>query len=131
MNYELITTDEKIFEALGMTPDQRPDFSKCREKDAKALDALYMMELAIEAINRPGFVADISDDADQDRYALWPDCEMDESEPSGFRFSYGDWATTYSLTDVGSRRLFESREKARHFWKYHSHHFIAYTTGNK
>lgn len=130
MNYTDITTDEKVFEALGMTPDQAPDFSKCRPKDAIALTGLYMMELAIEAINGSDFIADLANDH-QCKYALYPDVEEDCDEPSGFWFLYYvcDFVSDYSI--VGARRLFKNRDKAKHFWKYFKPHYVAYTIGNK
>lgn len=130
MEYQLIQSEDLIFEALGMTPDQRPDVSKCREKDRHPLMCLYLMELAIEAINPPGYIADLSDFSQRKTY-LWPDIVKDESKPSGLGFSNDGWADSLTSTGVGSRRAFADVARGRHFWKYFQYLFEGYSIAVK
>lgn len=127
MNYENLTTDELVFKHLGIDMKCLEAFDLLPAADQKPMKHLFIMEKAIEAINGPDFKVDIFN-TNQLKTYLWPDVVKDDSRISGFGFSYGDWTVSdsYALAYVGSRRLFENRDKARHFWKYFSHHFEGY-----
>jgi len=128
MNYELITTDELIFEALGIDMKCLEAFDLLPAADQKPMKHLFIMEKGIEAINE-GWKGDIFD-RNQIKTYLWPDVVKDDSRVSGSGFSYYVWAGSISYTAaiVGSRRLFKSKAHARHFWKYFAHHFEEYVT---
>nr|WP_199082601.1 hypothetical protein [Pedobacter sp. ASV19] len=126
MNYQEITSEEKIFEALNLPVTAIPDLSAIPEKDREPIMSHYLMIKAIEAINPPDFIADLTDFR-QPKYFLWPDIEKDPSSLSGFRFSFNGWTHSYAITSVGARRAFADRERARHFWIYFQHLYESYS----
>lgn len=108
-------TNIKTFEdaclALGYDASV-PSFDNAPVKHRKALQAHYKLMIIIEAINegwQPNW-----NDSDEFKYELWPDVIEDKNKPSGFGLSCDDYVTWLTITNVGSRLCFSSRERAKH-----------------
>ena len=126
MEYQEITSVEKIFEALSLPVTAVPDLSLIPEKDREPIMSHYLMLKAIEAINPVGFIADLSN-FKQTKVYLWPDVEKDASKPSGFGFSYNDYSPASADATVGARRAFADSARAKHFWKHFQHLYESYS----
>lgn len=106
-----IESFEQACEVLGYERTI-PNFDQAPEKHRKALSAHYQLIIIAEAINdgwTPNWL-----DTDERKWELYPDIVKDDSKPSGLGLSYDDYVFWLSLTAVGSRLCFKSREAAKH-----------------
>ena len=110
---ENLTTIEACFKATGRDPKALPIVNHLSEKDAKDCIDDYNTKVVIEAINKGnlhqwGKV--------KYNYFLWPDVEVDNSRPSGFRLSFRDHTSAFAFTVAGARLTFRGRDEAKHFF---------------
>lgn len=102
----LITSYEEACQKLEI-PDGIPDVSTFPTKHQASLIAFAKLVIIAEALNdkwEPDW-----NNGDEYKYYPWFDMEVDENNPSGFRFndSYCEWTFTYSAG--GSRLCFRTR----------------------
>lgn len=110
MNYTEIKTFEDACKATNKNPETLPDVSMLSLGMAKFILANYKLAIIAEALNE-GKKADWSN-WDEWKYFPWFEIKADKTNPSGSGFSdsgYDDW---FTVTDVGSRLSFRSRELA-------------------
>jgi hypothetical protein len=102
-------TFEEACKARGYDPATvLPDVSKFPEKHQKAMIGYSKLIIITEAINE-GKEPDWND-SDEYKWYSWMDMEVDDNNPSGFRFSaaYYVYSTTYS--SGGSRLCFRTKK---------------------
>ncbi len=107
-----IKTYEDACKALNLSPAALPDVSMLPVKHQQAIIAHCKLVIIAEALNE-GWQPNWSD-TDQYKYWPWFDVEEDDKKPSGFGLSFYvcvDWIT---ITAVGSRLCFKSRELAKY-----------------
>ena len=107
-----IKTFEDACKALKLDPEKvLPDFSMFPEQHRKAMTAHAKLIIIAQALNgnwKPDW-----DNGEWDKYYPWFD--MDSSSGSGFSYDgYDDWC---SISLVGSRLCFKSRELAEYAGK--------------
>lgn len=109
-------------EKLGLDPATcRPDVSTVPEKYQRAITATFEMYIICEA-SREGKEPDWND-SNERKWTPWFDMEVDENNPSGFRFdgSYYGYTDTYSAG--GSRLCYRTENESdwhakKHLEKY-------------
>ncbi len=106
-----IKTFEEACVALGYDASI-PTFDNAPEKHRKALSSHYKLVIIVEAVN-DGWQPDWSN-TDEYKYELWPDIVKDETKPSGFGLACDGYDLWHTITGVGSRLCFKSREAAKH-----------------
>jgi len=104
-----IKTFEAACKALGLNPKTVPDFSHAPKQHQAALIAHYKLVIIAEALNE-GWKPTWKND---EEYKYYPWFEMESSK--GFRFCVARYY--YSVSDVGSRLCFRSRELAEYAGK--------------
>lgn len=106
-----ITTFTEACKVLNLDPEKvLPDVSAFPPPHQAALTAAGKLFIIAEALNE-GWKPDWTND--DYKYYPWFDLEKDEdNNPSGFRLDYVD--CHYSLSCVGSRLCFKSRELAEY-----------------
>jgi hypothetical protein len=113
-----IESFEKACEKLGQDPEKvLPDVSSFPERHQKALIANAKLILIAEAA-QDGWKPDWNNISER-KWFPWFDMEVDDNNPSGFRFdvTYCVISTTYSTS--GSRLCFKSEEDAEFHGKHH------------
>ena len=90
-----------------------PDVSKCPPFLQKFVIAAFKLAYTND-IMRNGFKFNWNNSAEW-KYQPWHGIKSDSEHPSGFAFSGSDFKYTSTSTDLGSRLLCESSEKAIHF----------------
>jgi hypothetical protein len=88
-----------------------PDFSMYPEKHREALQAVAELFLINDASREKD--PDWNDD-EEEKYLAWMDMEVDENNPTGFRFDVVRCTYTYTYTGLGSRLCSETEEDAKH-----------------
>lgn len=106
-----IKTFDDACKALNIEPTI-PDFSASPAKHQKALTAHYQLVIIVEAVNE-GWQPDWGNKKEY-KYELCPDIVKDKTKPSGFGLSFFGYAYWLTLTTVGSRLCFKSREVAKY-----------------
>ncbi|WP_052257127.1 hypothetical protein [Flavobacterium sp. AED] len=104
--YTEIKTFEDACKAINVEPTIIPDFSFFPESDRQAMIDHAKLVIIAKAINGD-WVPDWTN-GEWDKYYPW----FEMGSPSGGGFSYDDCAYWYTVSGVGSRLCFESREKA-------------------
>jgi hypothetical protein len=89
-----------------------PTFYNAPEKHRKALLAHYKLIIIVEAIN-DGWTPNWNN-TDEYKYELFPDIVKDKAKPSGFGLAYYYYVRWTTVTGVGSRLCFQSRDAAKH-----------------
>lgn len=120
---ENITTVEAAFEACGLDPNKRPDFSSVPEEFREYIQNHYELVVITKALNkRPDgtFWKPDYTDRDQPKYSPW--WEVDDE--SGFAFSSSGYDGWDAHSDVGSRLCMESPEHVRHSQKHFEGHHL-------
>ena len=97
-----VKTFEDACEVVGIS-STIPDFSHFRKKLRKSMAAHYKLMIIAEALNE-GWEPDWND---KNQYKYYPWFEV---LSSGFGFSDSGYGCDLTLTDVGSRLCFKSRE---------------------
>ena len=106
-----ITTFEKACEKVGVNATKLPEVSMLPEKHQKSIVAYFKLIIIAQAINdgwEPNW-----HDTNEWKYYPWFYVKATEEKKSGFGLSYHDYRYGCSLTVVGSRLVFKSREAAR------------------
>lgn len=119
---EKITTVEAAFEACGLDPNKRPDFSSVPEEFREYMQNHYELVVITKALNkRPDgtFWKPDYTDRNQDKYSPWW-----EVAKSGFAFSLSHCDGWVTISHVGSRLCLESPEHVRHSQKHFETHHI-------
>lgn len=106
-----ITSQVKTFEGAcklrKLNPKKLPDVSMLPEAHRKSIIAFYMLTVITEALNE-GWTPNWNDSNEWKYYNyFW--IKADSKRPTGFGFSFANYATTYSSTFVGSRLCFKNR----------------------
>jgi hypothetical protein len=117
--YKNITTLAAVFAALNMSAEVKPDVSAWPERYHQHKIHEFNIQMAIDAINGPDWVADWND-TDQYKYIIWWDIISKPERASGRGLSLDGVFCASSSTFVGPRLVFRSREHARHF----AEHFL-------
>lgn len=95
-----------------------PDVSKMPEKKQRSTIAFAALDVISEAA-REGKEPDWNDRGQRKWFAWW-DMEVDDNNPTGFRFLVSTYSYAYSITGSGSRLCFFSEEDC----KFHAEKFI-------
>lgn len=126
-NYKTITTIEAAFERTKTDPSAMPDVSKLSPRYQKWLTSTYLLAIVAEAVNTDEngnvWEPDWNND-DQPKYQAWFGIDASEDKPSGFGFSGSAYGFRASLTGVGSRLCFETREQVAHVQKHFKDLFL-------
>nr|WP_199082600.1 hypothetical protein [Pedobacter sp. ASV19] len=96
-----------------------PDLSCLPADFREPIEARIQLELIAAAFRKnrvPNLVTD-------DLFVPWFDVEEDDSDPSGFRFSYDAWTDSDTYTGVGARLAVFTSEDAEYFSKQFLHLF--------
>ena len=112
MDYKEIKTIEQAFEAKGLAADFVPDVSTYPEEDRAHMITDFKLKTVIAAINGDEKIDWTN--TDQRKHYPWWWVLKDESKVSGRGLSLYDVYCDYSITNVGPRLVFASREKALH-----------------
>lgn len=95
-----------------------PDVSKMPEKLARSSKSFTSLEIISEA-SWQGKEPDWNNWDERKWYPVW-DMEVDDNNPTGFRFDGSDLAYTDTVTGSGSRLCFPSKEDS----DFHAEKFI-------
>lgn len=68
------------------------------------------------------------DDDEEDKWTCWYDMEVDENNPTGFRFNGAYYGRTGTLAGAGSGLCFRTKEDAEYHFKQHVEIFRALMT---
>ena len=117
MHYKQITTLAAVFAALNMNPDVKPDVSVWPERYREHKTLEFNIQMAIDAVNGPDWVADWND-TNQRKYFLWLRIINKPGRVSGRGLSLFVVLYVVTITYVGPRLVFENEEKARHFYEH-------------
>lgn len=117
MHYKQITTLAAVFAALSMSAETKPDVSGWPERYHEHKTHEFNVQMAVDAVNGPDWVADWNDTNQRKYFIVW-DIVQKESRVSGrgLAMYVVDFADDYAF--VGPRLVFRSEEHARHFAKY-------------
>ncbi len=110
-----IKTFEDACAALSINPELLPVVSELPEKHQKALTAHYKLIIIAEALNagwQPNW-----NDYNEYKYFPWLEVEATKEKPSGFGFSHTLTFFVFTVTGVGSRLCYRTRELARYAGK--------------
>jgi hypothetical protein len=119
--YTEIKTFEDACKVINVEPTTIiPDFSLFPEADKEAMIAHAKLIIIAKAINGD-WVPDWTN-GEWDKYYPW----FRMSSPSGGGFSYYDYVYWHTLSYVGSRLCFETREKAKYAGKQFEDLYKAY-----
>jgi hypothetical protein len=117
MDFTEITSFEAACAARGYDPATvLPDVSMFPVKHQAALTATAKTYIITEAIN-DGHEPDWNN-SDEKKWYGWWDMEVDDNNPSGFRFYGAGYDYDGTLTYGGSRLSFRSKERLLHAAKY-------------
>lgn len=89
-----------------------PEVGNLPEKHRSALQAHYKLIIIAQALNdgwEPNW-----NDWNEYKYYPWPDVDADADRPAGFGLSHFGYVYWYSITHVGSRLCYRTRELARY-----------------
>ena len=111
MDYKKIKTFEDACTAKGISATL-PDVSAFPEKHRKAILAFFMLTIVVEALN-DGWEPNWNDEYE---YKYYPWFDMRSAAGSGFSASLCGRVGT--ITTVGSRLCFKTREHAQHTAKH-------------
>ena len=112
MKYTDIKTFEDALKALNLVGLAIPDFSMLPKKHEKAMLAHFKLVLIAEALNggwQPNW-----NDSNEYKYAPWPWVNADDEHTSGTGLSCDYCGLWVSLTCVGSRLCYQSRDIAKY-----------------
>lgn len=106
-----ITNDFKSILKITKTKSV-PTFRGLLEKDRKYHIALFKWELIVKAYNIVRDKKWKADYLNEDQYKYYPFCYLkkDNSQPSGFAFSYTGYNYSFTYAFVGSRQFFQTSE---------------------
>lgn len=128
MNYKEITTLAAVFAALNLAPEVKPDVSVWPERYREHKTHEYNLQMAIDAVNGPDWVADWNN-TDQPKYTIIWEIVENTERASGRGLAFGAVVFDDSAAFVGPRLVFRSREHADHFAKYFRVLFESYYLG--
>lgn len=113
------TTFEESCKKQGYNPETViPDVSMFPEKHQKALVAFAKLLIVAEDI-KEGKDPDWNNSSER-KWFPWFDMEVDENNPSGFRFGDSGCANAHTYAVGGSRLCFSSEEDVEHI----TEHFL-------
>ncbi|MCC6867050.1 MAG: hypothetical protein IT280_12920 [Ignavibacteria bacterium] len=110
MDYKKIKSFEDACKARKIDPKALPEVSMLPVIHQKAIVAHYKLIIIAEAINdgwQPNW-----NDSNEWKYYPWFEVETDEDRPAGFGFSCTSYVGWSTITSVGSRLCFKTRETA-------------------
>jgi hypothetical protein len=115
-----IKTAKDAFKLRGVDIKAMPDVSMLPKEHSESLIAYYQLFIVTEAINfeennkvwRPDW-----NDASEYKYYPWFKVKADSKNPSGSGLSYGGYGLRGTVTAVGSRLCFVTRERAEYAGK--------------
>jgi hypothetical protein len=119
-----IESFEVACEKLGLDPATcRPDVSNVPEKYRSAITATFEMYVICEA-SREGKEPNWNDSRER-KWMPWFDMEVDENNPSGFRFCASDCDYSGTGSTGGSRLCYRTEDESdwhakKHIEKYRS-----------
>jgi hypothetical protein len=116
MHYKEITTLAAVFAALNLNQEVKPDVSVWPARYHEHKIHEFDVQMAIDAINGD-WVADWSDTA-QYKYYLWLWVVEKKERVSGRGLALLDVRYDITYMRVGPRLVFESEEKAIHFYEH-------------
>ena len=117
MDYKKITTLAAVFAALNLPADVKPDVSAWPARYHAHKQFEYDVQMAIDAINGPDWVADWNDTT-QEKYVIWWWIIDKPERASGRGLAVGVVGCACSYTGVGPLLVFRSRKHAEHFAKH-------------
>ena len=103
-----IKTVEDAFKAKGLDYNSLPDVSSFPEYIRKYILNHFILTVVVSALNEgwePNF-----NDHNERKYFCWFEVDANEDNRAGFGFSDTDCGTWHSISAVGSRLCFKSRE---------------------
>ena len=113
---EFIKTFEEACSKLSLDPLQiLPNLSfypKTHQKSVIAISKLFIIAEAVNEGWKPNW-----NDRSQYKWFPWFDMEVDENNPSGFRFYASGYVLSFTGTAGGSRLCFKTKEKSNHVGK--------------
>lgn len=117
MKHQLPTTWEQVAEYHNI-PAELPDSSAYPEDMRNYMNACYQKPFIVDAVNGKDdegkqWTPDYTD-RDQVKYEMWLEVDATKEKPSGAGLSYSGYDDWITVTIVGPRFVFESREKAKH-----------------
>jgi hypothetical protein len=115
MHYKEITTLAAVFAALNLNPEVKPDVSVWPARYHEHKIHEFNVQMAIDAINGD-WVADWN--TNQYKYYLWLWVVEKKERVSGRSLAWRSVVFVDTGTDVGPRLVFESEEKAIHFYEH-------------
>src|SRR5690349_1493458 len=105
-------------EKLGLDPlTCKPDVTNVPERFQKAITATFEMYVIVEA-SREGKVPDWNN-SNERKWEPWFDMEVDENNPSGFRFNASGCSLANSGSSGGSRLCYISEAESDWHAKQH------------
>jgi hypothetical protein len=116
MHYKEITTLAAVFAALNLNQEVKPDVSVWPARYHEHKIHEFDVQMAIDAINGD-WVADWSDTA-QYKYYLWLWVVEKKERVSRRSLALDGVSCNRALTGVDPRLVFESEEKAIHFYEH-------------
>ncbi|MGE0636013.1 MAG: hypothetical protein AB7G44_03490 [Bacteroidia bacterium] len=107
-----IKSFEDACKALGIDPTKLPEVSMLPEQHRNAIIAYYKLFIIAEALNegwKPNW-----NDSDEWKYYPWLWVTADADNTAGSGLSFSDFVCTNSISSVGSRLCFKTRELAKY-----------------
>lgn len=106
---KLIESFEEYCQKHDVTPeDVLPDVSKVKERHRQAVLDTNKMYLIAEDLNE-GWEPDWND-SDEEKWIPWFDMQVDDNNPSGFRFGDSCCDFTSTAAGGGSRLCFKTKK---------------------
>lgn len=113
---KLPETIEEVCQYHGLTLEEVTPYAKPKNDRQHAVNCVEHTFLAVSAING-NWVPDY--DSSEEKHEIWADMRGQTAGGSGFSVDGVNYG--YSVSDVGARLVFKSRDKAKHFFKYFKH----------
>jgi hypothetical protein len=111
-DFKALKTWEDICQVKKINPVESLPFAEPIDDMQEGVNAFFKIATIREVLNG-GKDADWNNPSES-KWFPWPDVIEDKSKPSGFGLSYYAYGIAFTCTCVGSRLLFNSKEKAKH-----------------
>jgi hypothetical protein len=117
MNFQTKTIDD-AYKATNRSPFEMPQIPGLREEDLLHIKNHFDLEVVVEAINQEAnkgkrWIPDFTNSSEK-KYELWYWIEPSDTDGAGFVFSSTFTDYGHTLTTVGSRLCYISREAANY-----------------
>lgn len=114
--------EQRGYDPLKCVPDVSNVPERFRKMPVALTKALIICEAANVNADGKVWVPDWND-SDEEKWTCWYDMEVDENNPTGFRFYASRYANTHSDSGAGSGLCFRTEEDAEYHFKEHAEIF--------